>query len=281
MKKSFAIVRAMALEAVSMATCFIMFLNCTFAWYTDGVTSGVNRIEAGRLQVNAYHQTWVGGKPDTAVTDEDRIEGKSNLFRSARNGDNGSNGTNYRLWEPGAMAVETFTIQNEGNLALKYRFNLVVAAFNRVTWSAGTDSYDLRDVVRVAIISGDDMANYSTREHFEALPESSWLSWDEYVSGAVKTGSLDPAGSASGGDSESFIVAMHWPSTENDNHYNLQLRDYGEKTVVNCPSQYSGATDSRLYIDVKTVVGATQNAAEADSFGSDYDTLAELETPIP
>jgi len=259
---------ALLVSCISLLTSFAMLLSCTYAWFTDTATSGANRIEAGKFRVEAYHQTWQGTKPTPEVDESDKIEGKTDLFKSALNNDNsgtGNNGTEYKLWEPGAMAVETFTIKNEGELALKYQFNLVAAALNQVTWSGDSSkSYDLRDVIKVAIVSGDDQSNYTSRTDFELLPQTAWKSWTDFVSGATKTGNLLP------NNSESFIVAMWWPSTPNDNYYNLYARDLGKPNFT----YYNCLTSDRLIIDVKTVVTATQNTVEADSFGTDYDAIA-------
>lgn len=260
---------ALLVSCVSLLTSFAMLLSCTYAWFTDTATSGANRIEAGKFRVEAYHQTWQGTKPNAEVVESDKIEGKTDLFKSALNNNGqsgtGNNGTEYKLWEPGAMAVETFTIKNEGELALKYQFNLVAAALNQVTWSGVSGTYDLRDVIKVAIVSdATEMTGMNSRTNFESLSSDKWKSWTDFVSGATKTGNLLP------NNSESFIVAMWWPSTANDNYYNLYARDLGTPSFT----YYNCHTNDRLIIDVKTVVSATQNTVEADSFNNQYDYSA-------
>lgn len=43
--------RALMMSMLSMVLSFVMLLGTTFAWFTDSVSSGVNRITAGNLDV--------------------------------------------------------------------------------------------------------------------------------------------------------------------------------------------------------------------------------------
>ena len=50
---------ALVLSCISLMTCFAMLLGTTFAWFTDSVTSGVNRIVSGNLDVELYHNSGI------------------------------------------------------------------------------------------------------------------------------------------------------------------------------------------------------------------------------
>ena len=47
--------RALLLSALSLLMCVSMLIGSTFAWFTDSVTSGNNKIVAGNLDVALYH----------------------------------------------------------------------------------------------------------------------------------------------------------------------------------------------------------------------------------
>ena len=43
--------RALVLSVLALVICVSMLVGTTFAWFTDEVTSGMNRIQAGNLDV--------------------------------------------------------------------------------------------------------------------------------------------------------------------------------------------------------------------------------------
>ena len=47
--------RALFLSFVSMFLCFTMLIGTTYAWFTDSVSSGMNTIVAGNLDVELYN----------------------------------------------------------------------------------------------------------------------------------------------------------------------------------------------------------------------------------
>lgn len=48
--------RSLLLSILSMILCISMLLGTTYAWFTDSVTSGKNRINAGNLDVELVLQ---------------------------------------------------------------------------------------------------------------------------------------------------------------------------------------------------------------------------------
>jgi len=113
---------------MAMVLSIAMLMGTTFAWFTDTVTSGTNRIIAGNLDVKLFHS-------NDMVTDEEVTE-TTKLF------------TDITLWEPGAMVYENFTVENAGSLALKYVFNL------KVTNATFVEGKSLADVLKVAVVDG-------------------------------------------------------------------------------------------------------------------------------
>ncbi len=95
--------RALLLSVLSLMLCISMLIGTTYAWFTDSVTTGVNQIQSGTLEVDMVD---AAGKS---------LEGKTLSFRD-------KNGNKNILWEPGAtFELDKFAIVNKGNLALKYK----------------------------------------------------------------------------------------------------------------------------------------------------------------
>ncbi|MBO5014297.1 MAG: hypothetical protein J6C92_00655 [Bacteroidaceae bacterium] len=119
--------RALLLSALSLLMCVSMLIGSTFAWFTDSVTSGNNKIIAGNLDVELYHS-------DKTATDE-KVSDTTKLF------------DDVTLWEPGAMVWEKLTVKNLGSLALKYTLTVNVSDVSIVNGKS------LADVLQVAVMT--------------------------------------------------------------------------------------------------------------------------------
>ena len=92
-----------------MVLCLAMLGGATFAWFTDTASTGVNKIQAGKLDVVLEMQN-ADGKWVSA-------EGKTLDFVKAANAKGEA-----ILWEPGCTyELPALQIRNNGNLALKYK----------------------------------------------------------------------------------------------------------------------------------------------------------------
>ena len=98
--------RALLTSVLALLMCVTMLVGATFAWFTDTASTGVNKIQAGNLDVEIQDSTghkidtlnWVN-KEGEAIANQESI-----------------------LWEPGCTYLLTpFKIVNTGNLALKYK----------------------------------------------------------------------------------------------------------------------------------------------------------------
>lgn len=101
--------RALLLSALSLVMCVAMLIGSTFAWFTDSASTAVNSIVSGTL--------------DIAIEKADgtNLEGSSLNFVAA-------DGTTNVLWEPNCtFNTEEFYIVNNGNLALKFQFDITGA----------------------------------------------------------------------------------------------------------------------------------------------------------
>lgn len=97
--------RALLTSIMALVMCMVMLVGTTFAWFTDTATANVNRIEAGKLDVQLLDE---GGND---------LEGQTLNWVKAEDGRN-----QQVLWEPGcSYDLESFKIKNNGNLKLKYR----------------------------------------------------------------------------------------------------------------------------------------------------------------
>ena len=99
--------RALLGSIMAMVLCLAMLVGATFAWFTDTASTGVNKIQAGNLDVALEMQN-ADGKWVSA-------EGKTLDFVKAAVGE-------QVLWEPGCTyTLPELRVVNNGNLALKYK----------------------------------------------------------------------------------------------------------------------------------------------------------------
>lgn len=230
----------------TLLVCFAMLIGSTYAWFTDTASTGINKIQAGNLDVVL---SYIEDKNTTTFVE---VSTEKLMF------------DDVTLWEPGAYAYETFEVKNAGNLALHYQMNLESYKFNWIE-SNGNDNYtkgvdkSLKDVLKVAVTDSFD----GTREAAAALSYSSSL--DDFI----YSGSLEPS------DNNVFSVVIYWkPDTVTDNDYNLNNGKVAT-SFTSTDGQISNATNA-LYHETSVVLNATQFTSESDSFGSDYDIDAYL-----
>ena len=111
--------RALLTSVMALVMCVVMLVGTTFAWFTDTASTGVNKIQAGNLDIELQYATaWDGttGAP-TAWAD---AEGQTLTFKTKDN-----RATDKILWEPGCRYVlPELRIVNKGNLALKYKITV-------------------------------------------------------------------------------------------------------------------------------------------------------------
>ena len=108
MTKSKSTKRALLSSVLALVLTCTMLLGTTFAWFTDSVKSGANKIIAGNLDVELEYATV---DANGALQDNwTSVEGKDALFKTDT------------LWEPGHAEVVYLKARNAGTLALKYKF---------------------------------------------------------------------------------------------------------------------------------------------------------------
>ena len=104
--------RALLTSVMALVMCVVMLVGTTFAWFTDTASTGVNKIQAGNLDIELEMKNASGGW--------DKAEGKTLQFKKAAGHE-----SEEVLWEPGCRyELPELRIVNKGNLALKYKITV-------------------------------------------------------------------------------------------------------------------------------------------------------------
>ena len=174
---------ALFTSIISLLLCVSMLVGTTFAWFTDEVTTGMNTIAAGNLDVEL-------------LADGQNVTSSTKLF------------DDVTLWEPGAVVYENLQVVNAGTLALKYQMSMNFGNENEL------NGHKLSEVLKVAVI--DKVAANATRADVLAAAEAA-----SYVDGSLsnfyQTGELE-----AGASNTEQTVVVFWPANDNatDNLYN-------------------------------------------------------------
>ncbi len=145
---------ALIMSIVSLIVCCSMLIGSTFAWFTDTVTSGANRIIAGNLDVAMEYAVL----DDTGGFVEWRdANGANSLFTG-------------NLWEPGHTEVVYLRITNAGSLALKYQFAMSISETEAISVVTGK-AFKLSDYIKYGIteVNGETGAYANADEAVEAV----------------------------------------------------------------------------------------------------------------
>ena len=97
--------RSLLASVLALVMCVSMLVGTTFAWFTDTASTGVNKIQAGTLDVQLLAE------------DGTSLEGQTLSWKKAAGHENEA-----VLWEPGCTyELQPIVIKNAGKLALKYK----------------------------------------------------------------------------------------------------------------------------------------------------------------
>ncbi len=250
MKKN-ATAKAFVMSLLALMMCLSMLVGTTFAWFTDSVTSGVNKIVAGNLDVELYHNATGAATVDAG----NKVNTDTELFQ-------------IDLWEPGAVVYENFKIVNAGSLALKYDFgfNLAAVVKNYVVEKNGEEltatGRSLADALYIKIVSGTVTAPRP------AYTAEDGMKLSDFLNGAnpyIDSGTLEA------GTDKDVSVVVYWPQSGEDNLFNLKNGWYASAAEN---STEKDTANPALYIQLPISLYATQTPHEQDSFGPDYDSNA-------
>ena len=136
--------RALLTSVMALVMCVVMLVGTTFAWFTDTASTGVNKIQAGNLDIElAYKNTYIPAETPildggfAAVTENTKVFDED------------------ALWEPGHVEYVVLKISNAGTLALKYKLGINIAEEKGSKSVVDNKDFKLSDYIKFAVIDGD------------------------------------------------------------------------------------------------------------------------------
>ncbi len=213
------------LSFVAILLCMSLFMGTAYAWFTDTATSKDNVIKTGTLEAKMYFA--LGTEDPEAAT---WVNAESTpIF----NGDK---------WEPGYVEARHIRIENEGNLAFKYRIVIV----------PNGEYEPLAELIDVYFVDG------ATK-----LVDRAMLT-EDYKVGTLNELIADSDGAAYGVLLPSGVTPREGTnevSGSKDCTIALKLRE-------DAGDEFQNKSIGESF-EIKAI--ATQYSFESDSFGSDYD----------
>ncbi len=124
--------RALLTSVLAIVACVAMLIGSTFAWFTDTAGTAVNKIQAGKLNIELLAEDGVTS-----------LEGATLEWQKAEGAEE-----EEILWEPGCRyQLQPIIIKNAGDLALKYK--IVISGIKgdaklneAIEWTIGGVSLD-------------------------------------------------------------------------------------------------------------------------------------------
>ena len=234
--------RALLTSVMALVMCVVMLVGTTFAWFTDTASTGVNKIQAGNLDIQLLMRGASGAYENIGDSHQVIFGDANSLVAQNNNQDT--------LWEPGKTQVAYLAVRNAGNLALKYNILLNV----RDEGLIGALDYA---IVPQSKLSGENQTCTDTI--------ASWV--DAKGRTGAESGKLT-AGTFTAAPNGCLDEIAHDKTNTNETEYFALVVHMDE----NAGNTYMNKSVS---IDMKVV--ATQAAAEFDSFNNQYDKDAPLD----
>ena len=168
--------RALLTSVMALVMCVVMLVGTTFAWFTDTASTGVNKIQAGNLDVDIVGADLVDGKYPSLTGEGHKLSFTKAAMTDAEAGAE-------ILWEPGCRYLtEGFRIANKGNLALKWK-----AVVNKGTTAKNPGKFDLLDVIDFYLVKGDKNSEGTLLDEFTGTLQKTETSDVYYIKGVMKT----------------------------------------------------------------------------------------------
>ena len=229
--------KALLTSILSMLVCITMLVGTTFAWFTDSVTSGTNKIIAGNLDVNVYYYTEDGQWAN--------LQNSGDLF-------------SQDLWEPGHTEIAYLKIVNEGTLAFKYTVN--VSPVNEIGGvNVAGEAFKLSNYLAFAVTDPaaafETLDRDGTRAAIDSAVVTAAVNGESTSLTAIQTDASRTNIALLPGETDYIAVIVYMP-----------------EEVGNVANYKTGTTPPE--IDFSISVYAAQYTYEEDSFGDDYDASA-------
>ena len=206
--------RSLLASVFALVLCVAMLVGSTFAWFTDTATTGVNKIQSGKLDVKlsylADNNEWKEVTKDTK------------LFKDGA------------LWEPGHTEVAYLKVENAGNLALKYQLSVNVA--NEVSGTnVNGESFNLSNYIKMGVVENQS-TSFADRNAARTAVEATAQN--------IKTSTVDGTIAANDTNAQYVALVVYMPETVgNEANYGTKAPsiDLGVKLVA---TQYTEESDS-------------------------------------
>ncbi len=180
--------RALLMSALALLLCVSMLVGSTFAWFTDTVMSGNNKIVAGNLDIELEYYNGTEWKT---------VSGATNLFDDT-------------LWEPGHTDVVYLRLRNIGSLALKYELAINIVSETSGINMAG-EEFLLSDYIYMGVAEGQE-PSFASRSAAQTAVNS--------TAGLISEGYVADGEMAKGADDLYIAVVVYMPdSVDNDANY--------------------------------------------------------------
>ena len=185
--------RALLSSVMAIVLCLAMLIGTTFAWFTDSASTAVNKIQAGKLDVQLLDESG------------NSLEGRTLAWQKAAGAEN-----EEVLWEPDCTYnLQSFKIKNNGNLALKYKIAIS---------GIGGDA-ELLDAIDFTVTGVDGVATAAALNGFEGKLAANSMTDAITISGHMK----ESAGNEYQGltiDGIGITVYATQDTVENDSYNN-------------------------------------------------------------
>ena len=241
--------RALLTSVMALVMCVVMLVGTTFAWFTDTASTGVNKIQAGNLDIEVEYRTSLN-------EDWKALDDATDLFGAA--------GT---LFEPGHTRVVELRITNAGNLALKYKIGMNVVSETEGT-NKDDDPYKLSDYLKVATTpiqsapTGDSLTDQVAAATEQLIfVKGNALAWEhrDFANFELEKGGNGNVHSLQPGEMQFLGIKVYMPESVGN-----------EANAI--------STEKAASIEFGLNILATQYTTESDSFGTQYDKDAEYPT---
>ena len=206
--------RSLLASVFALVLCVAMLVGSTFAWFTDTATTGVNKIQSGKLDVKLSYLT---------VNNEwKEVTKDTKLFKDGA------------LWEPGHTEVAYLKVENVGNLALKYQLSVNVA--NEVSGTnVNGESFNLSDYIKMGVVENQS-TSFADRNAARTAVEATAQN--------IKTSTVDGTIAANDTNAQYVALVVYMPETVgNEANYGTKAPsiDLGVKLVA---TQHTEESDS-------------------------------------
>ena len=238
--------QSIILSFLSIFLCIVALCSTTFAWFTDEVSTGNNKIVSGALKIGLeYKKDWDDEwKP---------VDANTNIFKKDA------------LYEPGYTEIVFLRISNAGNLALKYNLMIDIEG-EEPSVNVNGEPFRLSDYLEIGTRLEPEYKDgftcadlvmplqFGNREDaLKNIGTMNTLSEADLV--RVRSAVLLP------GEQTAQVMAIVLTMPED-----LTNGEVNYDTAYNAPE-----------IDLKIKAAAVQHAYESDSFDDQYDAVVVAE----